>query len=38
MNSRVVGTPTVYLARRINALNHTLIGVAVGAIDLQVHY
>ncbi|HEY6438759.1 MAG TPA: ATP-binding protein [Acetobacteraceae bacterium] len=35
MNSRVVGTPTVYLARRINALNHTLIGVAVGAIDLQ---
>ena len=35
MNSRVVGTPTVYLARRINGPNHTLLGVAVGAIDLQ---
>ena len=35
MNSRVVGTPTVYLARRINGPDHTLFGVAVGAIDLQ---
>jgi signal transduction histidine kinase len=35
MNSRVAGTRTVYLARRINGPDHTLFGVAVGAIDLQ---
>jgi signal transduction histidine kinase len=34
-NSRVVGTPTVYLARRMNGANRNLVGLAVGAIDLQ---
>jgi signal transduction histidine kinase len=34
-NSRVVGTPTVYLAHRINGPNHNFLGLAVGAIDLQ---
>ena len=34
-NSRVVGTPTVYLARRIAGPHNSLLGVAVGAIDLQ---
>jgi hypothetical protein len=33
--SRVVGTRTVYLARRINGPDHRLLGLAVGAIDLQ---
>jgi signal transduction histidine kinase len=35
MNSRVAGTRTVYLARRIDGPDNTLFGVAVGAIDLQ---
>jgi signal transduction histidine kinase len=35
MNSRVAGTRTIYLARRINGPNHELLALAVGAIDLQ---
>ena len=35
VNSRVTGTPTVYLARRIDGPDHKLLGLAVGAIDLQ---
>ena len=35
MRSRVVGTPTIYLARRINGPEPHLLGVAVGAIDLE---
>ncbi len=35
VTSRVVGSQTVYLARRINGPDHGLLGVAVGAIDLQ---
>jgi signal transduction histidine kinase len=34
VNSRVIGTPTVYLARRINGPDHVFLGLAVGAIDL----
>ena len=33
--SRVAGTPAIYLARSIEAADHTLLGVAVAAIDLQ---
>jgi signal transduction histidine kinase len=33
--SRVAGTPTIYLSRRINGPDHTFLGVAVGAIDLE---
>jgi signal transduction histidine kinase len=33
--SRVTGTLTVYLARRIIGPDHAFLGVAVGAIDLQ---
>ncbi len=35
VQSRVTGTPTVYIARRINGPSHNLLGIAVGAIDLQ---
>jgi signal transduction histidine kinase len=35
VNSRVTGTPTIYLARRINGPAHEFLGIAVGAIDLQ---
>ena len=35
VESRVTGTPTVYIARRINGPDHTFLGLAVGAIDLQ---
>lgn len=35
VNSRVVGTPTVYLSRRIEGPDHNLLGLAVGAIDLD---
>jgi signal transduction histidine kinase len=35
VTSRVVGSWAVYLARRINGPDHGLLGVAVGAIDLQ---
>jgi signal transduction histidine kinase len=34
-NSRIVGTPTIYLARRIDGPNHNMLGLVVGAIDLQ---
>jgi signal transduction histidine kinase len=33
--SRVTGTPTMYLARRIQSADGALLGLAVGAIDLQ---
>ena len=33
--SRISGTASVYLARRINGPNHNMIGLAVGAIDVQ---
>ena len=33
--SRVTGTPTMYLARRIQSADGKLLGFAVGAIDLQ---
>jgi PAS domain-containing protein len=32
--SRVTGEPAIFVARRINALNGRLLGVAVGAIDV----
>ena len=32
--SRVLGTPAVYIARRINGPDHTFLGLVVGAIDL----
>jgi signal transduction histidine kinase len=35
LNSRITGTATVYLARRISGPNQNLLGLAVGAIDLQ---
>jgi signal transduction histidine kinase len=35
VESRVTGTPTAYIARRINSPEHTFLGLAVGAIDLQ---
>jgi signal transduction histidine kinase len=35
VESRVTGTPTTYIARRINGPNHILLGVVVGAIDLS---
>jgi len=35
VQSRVTGTPTVYIARRLNGPSHNLLGIAVGAIDLQ---
>jgi PAS domain S-box-containing protein len=35
VQSRVTGTPTAYIARRINSPDHTFLGLAVGAIDLQ---
>ena len=34
-NSRIVGTPTIYLARRIDGPDHNILGLVVGAIDLQ---
>ena len=34
MRSRLTGTPTVYIARRINGPDHRFLGVVVGAIDL----
>jgi PAS domain S-box-containing protein len=33
--NRAVGTPTVFIARRINASDHRYLGVAVSAIDLK---
>jgi PAS domain S-box-containing protein len=33
--SRVVGTRTIYLSRRIDGAGHALLGLAVGAIDLE---
>jgi len=35
LHSRVIGTPTIYIARRINGPDHTFLGLAVGLIDLQ---
>jgi PAS domain S-box-containing protein len=35
VHSRVTGAPTVYVARRIDGPRHNLLGIAVGAIDLQ---
>jgi signal transduction histidine kinase/PAS domain-containing protein len=35
VRSRVTGTPTVYVTHRLNGPDHTLLGLAVGAIDLQ---
>jgi PAS domain S-box-containing protein len=35
LESRVTHTPTVYIARRINGPSHNLLGIVVGAIDLQ---
>ena len=35
LTSRVAGTPTIYLARRIDGPNRILLGLAVGAIDLD---
>jgi hypothetical protein len=35
VTSRVTGTPTIYLARRIQSADHKLLGLAVGVIDLQ---
>lgn len=32
--SRVMGTPTLYISRRIGGAGHALLGVVVGAIDL----
>jgi two-component system cell cycle sensor histidine kinase PleC len=34
LQSRTLGTPTVFIARRINGPDHTFLGLAVGAIDL----
>jgi PAS domain S-box-containing protein len=34
VKSRVVGTPTVYVSRRINGSDHTFLGLAVAAIDV----
>lgn len=34
VQSRVVGTPAVFIARRINGPDHSFLGLAVGAIDL----
>ena len=31
----MIGTPTVYIARRINGPDHTFLGLAVGLIDLR---
>jgi signal transduction histidine kinase len=33
--SRVLGTPTLYISRRINGVGRSFLGVAVGAIDLD---
>jgi signal transduction histidine kinase len=33
--NRVNGTPTVFIARRINGPDHDFLGVAVGAVDLR---
>jgi hypothetical protein len=33
-SSRVTGTPTVYIARRINGPDHAFLGLAIGLIDL----
>ena len=35
VTSRVTGTPTIYVARRIQGADHKLLGLAVGVIDLQ---
>jgi PAS domain S-box-containing protein len=35
LHSRVIGSLTVYVARRINGPDHTFLGLAVGLIDLQ---
>jgi PAS domain S-box-containing protein len=35
LHSRVIGTPTVYIARRINGPDRTFLGLAVGLIDLR---
>ena len=35
VTSRVTGTPTIYLARRIESQNRQMVGLAVGAIDLE---
>lgn len=35
LQSRVIGTPTIYIARRINDPDRRFIGLVAGAIDLQ---
>jgi two-component system cell cycle sensor histidine kinase PleC len=35
VTSRVSGTPTIYLVRRIDGQDHRMVGLAVGAVDLQ---
>jgi signal transduction histidine kinase len=35
VQSRVTGTPTIYIAHRIDGPDSSLLGIAVGAIDLQ---
>jgi signal transduction histidine kinase len=33
--NRAIGTPTVFIARRINGPDHSFLGIAVGAVDLH---
>jgi PAS domain S-box-containing protein len=33
--NRVIGTPTVFIARRINGPDHRFLGIVTGAIDMQ---
>ena len=35
VRSRMTGTLTIHIARRINAADHQLLGLAIGSIDLQ---
>ncbi len=35
VQNRVFGTPTIFIARRINAPDHRFLGISVSAIDLQ---